>query len=79
MWYWDGESCDMCGRCYRFFYEVKNEVWMKINNTDKGCLCLECLIEKANRKGIEIRKADFVDIVMLGTDGWSSETVCTNV
>lgn len=72
-WYWEGESCDMCGRCYRFFYLVTDELWLAVNGTESGALCLECLIEKANRAGVSVRVQDFHYITMLGTAGWECE------
>lgn len=62
----------MCGRCYHLYYLVKDKLWLKINNTDGGCLCLECLIDKANSKGITVKPEDIVYIRMLGGTGWGS-------
>lgn len=58
MLYWKYESCQVCGSCFHLVWSVKDDKWLKVNNTDSGLLCLDCFINKANRHKIELNSSD---------------------
>lgn len=55
---WCCESCNNCGVNYRLVYSIPDELWLKINNKTTGCLCFDCLVQKAQDKNIIINKRD---------------------
>ncbi len=52
------ETCNKCGIGYRLLWNVKDEIWMQVFNTDSGCYCPTCFIEVAEKKGIYINDGD---------------------
>jgi hypothetical protein len=71
MWSWPYESCDNCGKCYRMVYRIKDETWLKINEKDGGCLCVDCLLSIAQRKKISFSIEDFIHLWVFNPDGGS--------
>jgi len=59
MWRWDFESCSRCGHCYSVAYMVRNEVWKRVADENEK-LCLNCLFELARKKGVDIKREDFL-------------------
>jgi hypothetical protein len=58
---WEYESCQRCGHCFRICWSVKDEIWKKVMNvTDDGggSLCVDCFVELACAKNIEIKDED---------------------
>lgn len=58
-WGWENESCDDCGHCFRIAWNVRNEIWSAVNDCYEGCYCLDCFIERAEKKRIVIDASDF--------------------
>jgi len=62
MWFWEYESCDDCGKCFKICWGVKDNLWKQVMNRDDelgGSLCVDCFIIRANKKRIELRQEDF--------------------
>jgi hypothetical protein len=58
--FWVNESCKDCGHCFRIAWLVKDEIWEKVmNDKNGGSLCIDCFIERAEKKNIELSKEDF--------------------
>jgi Na+-translocating ferredoxin:NAD+ oxidoreductase RnfC subunit len=55
---WEYESCERCGHCFRICWSVKDEKWIAVHGDDSGCLCIDCFIELAHAKNIEINNDD---------------------
>lgn len=55
---WRNESCDRCGHCFRLCWSVRDEKWLEVCGSDDGCLCLDCFVELANRRGIGLVQTD---------------------
>jgi hypothetical protein len=64
IWTWEYESCVDCGKCYRLFYHLQNEIWNKIA-PDNICLCIDCLIKRANKSKIILKLEYFESIDIL--------------
>lgn len=58
MWDWEYESCERCGSCFKLAYSLRDEVWKDLCGSDDGCLCLNCVIEKAIENEITIKPED---------------------
>lgn len=56
---WEYESCNDCGCNYRFFYELKQDIWDKIVGDRYITLCLYCLEERAAEKDTYLNINDF--------------------
>ena len=56
--FWKYESCDRCGHCFKLCWSAKDDIWMKVMNTDNGCLCIDCFVEIAKNKNIYISNKD---------------------
>lgn len=56
---WKYESCQDCGHCFRLVWSVRDEIWNKVMGNDSGILCLDCFIERAEKKGISIKDEDY--------------------
>ncbi len=67
--FWECESCMDCGHCFRIAWTIKDEVWMSVMPDDGGCLCLDCFIERAEQKGIQIMASDFDWLAIFSTLG----------
>lgn len=57
---WEYESCFKCGSLYRIVYYLKDDIFMKITGNDNHCYCLECILNIAEKKNIQITIDDFV-------------------
>ncbi len=57
--FWKFESCQDCGHCFRLIWSVKDEIWKRVMGSDNGILCLDCFVERALKKKIELSKNDF--------------------
>lgn len=55
---WPYESCERCGHCFRLCWSVKDNKWIEVMGHEEGCLCIDCFIELAYKKGIFIQKSD---------------------
>lgn len=59
---WKYESCKDCGHCFRINWSVKDEIWEKVMGVSDGgggSLCIDCFIERAEKKGIYIKDEDY--------------------
>ena len=59
---WPYESCKRCGKSFRIVWSVKDEFWYKVmqrKDNGGGSLCLDCFIELAENKDIELKEDDF--------------------
>ena len=59
MWQYDYESCGRCGNNFNVAYILYDKKWVEIYGNDGGCLCVDCLMDMANKKGIFLKKEDF--------------------
>ena len=55
---WPYESCNRCGHCFKVCWNTKNDLWLTVYGSEGGCLCIDCFIELANKKGITIHETD---------------------
>ncbi len=62
------ESCDRCGRCYNVPCNMQDTVWLQINGSESGCLCLECIVELAQKKGIQLSVDDIRNLWVFSPD-----------
>jgi len=58
MWTWEYEYCGRCGSCYRIPVGWDTAVWIKINNGLNGCLCGDCAVIMAEKRGVKISAND---------------------
>ncbi len=58
MWIDEWESCGRCGSCYRIPVGWRTEIWIKINNGLNGCLCGDCAVLMAEKRGVKISVND---------------------
>ncbi|MFW6002650.1 MAG: hypothetical protein ACOCQD_04855 [archaeon] len=65
---WDYESCEDCGTPFRIAYSVTDELWNKVYGDDSGCLCLNCFLLRAFKKGIYPKKTDITWLSMFDGD-----------
>lgn len=71
---WRYESCRRCGSCYRLPVGWRQEVWNKINEGPRGCLCVDCALVLAEQKGVTIT---IEDILRMGVfNGRKGEEGC---
>jgi hypothetical protein len=56
---WKYESCRDCGHCFRLVWSVKDGIWNEVMGNGDGILCLDCFIERADMKGIYLKKEYF--------------------
>jgi len=75
MWLWEYESCNRCGNCYRLPYIVKDDIWLKINGREGGCLCFNCFIQIANEKNVLVQLEDIEVLWVFQKEG----TYCFNI
>lgn len=54
-----GETCDRCGKKYEIVYSLLDNTWQLITSQKEGCLCLDCLIRIATKRGIHLTRDDF--------------------
>ena len=54
------ETCDRCGVGYRLLWQVKDEIWNSVFDTECGCYCPTCFIEIAENKNIFIKESDII-------------------
>ena len=66
---WENESCMDCGHCFRIAWTIKDDVWMRVMGNGGGCLCLDCFIERAERKGVQVVASDFEWLSVFSTLG----------
>ena len=50
---WQYESCENCGHCFKVCWDAQDENWIEVCGSDNGCLCIDCFVEMAKRKGIK--------------------------
>lgn len=55
---WPYESCERCGHCFHICWTAKDDKWIEVYGNENGCLCLDCFIELANAKNIDITQDD---------------------
>jgi len=55
---WEYESCRRCGHCFRLCWQVSDDKWIAVHGNEGGCLCIDCFIELANKRGIKINNSD---------------------
>ena len=60
IWKWEYENCRRCGINYRLPIGIEDSIWIKVNGRLGGCLCVNCFLILANKKGIRIEKDHFV-------------------
>lgn len=67
---WKYETCSACGINQRIAWSVKNELWNKVADEEEGnrMLCLECFLQRADRKNIKVPKASFTFLGWMGTN-----------
>jgi hypothetical protein len=53
---WKYESCERCGHCYKLLWSTTDKIWFEVHENMNGCLCLDCFIELAKRKKIELNE-----------------------
>ncbi|KKN24941.1 hypothetical protein LCGC14_0889890 [marine sediment metagenome] len=58
LWEWEAESCNRCGSCFKLAYSLTDAAWNALYGSDGGCLCLNCAVEMAEEKGVEVRAED---------------------
>lgn len=60
--YWQGETCDKCGRDQRVAWAVKDKVWKLVIPKQHRDLvfCLECFFELADIREINISNNSFL-------------------
>jgi len=56
------EQCDRCGQDYHIVLGIGNELWIRINGREGGCLCPSCFFKIAEDKGIKIELKDIRDL-----------------
>lgn len=52
---WNGEYCQKCGKPYKYVYNVSDKLWKRIVNGRYNLLCIDCLFDIAEEKGIYIK------------------------
>ena len=60
MWKWEYESCNNCGINYRLPIGIRDDIWLKVNGKEEGCLCINCFLQIAEKKEVEIKK-EYID------------------
>lgn len=58
---WKYESCKNCGHCFKVCWSVKDSLWrsvMGVSDSGGGSFCVDCFIERARNKHINIMKND---------------------
>ena len=63
---WPYETCENCEKAFRISWLVEDKYWYKVMDVSDdggGSLCLDCFLEKANKKGVVIPE-DAVDIFL---------------
>ncbi|MGE5438025.1 MAG: hypothetical protein ACM3O3_12500 [Syntrophothermus sp.] len=58
---WEYESCKRCGNSFRIRWNIKDEIWNKVTNTNDdsgGSYCVDCFIKLAENKNITIKNDD---------------------
>jgi len=68
---WVYEFCKDCGHCFRIVWSVKDDMWEKVTGAADGgggSLCLDCFVEKAEKKGIKVTEEDFTVNVFIPED-----------
>jgi len=68
---WKYEVCRKCGRKQRMAWSVKDSLWEKVvpKNFKDKVLCLECFLEMADQRHINVRSEDFNFL------GWMGENI----
>ena len=58
--FWKYESCQDCGHCFRLVWSVSDHIWKKVvDDTGGGTLCIDCFIERAEKKKIALKESHF--------------------
>ena len=60
--FWEYESCERCGSCYRVSWWARPEAWERIIGKWDGTLCLSCFVEIAERKGFAVFHDDIENV-----------------
>lgn len=50
---WKYESCENCGHCFKVCWTAEDKNWVEVYGNDGGCLCIDCFVERARRKGVK--------------------------
>lgn len=67
---WKYERCQKCLRDQRLAWSVNKELWNKVaKDWIKKTLCLECFLEMADSKRIEVKRDNFTYL------GWIGENI----
>ena len=75
MWTWEYEKCQRCGSCFKLAYSLQDNIWMKLQGSECGCLCLNCAIEKALKKKIIIKPGDLTWLCLFYGDSGSYDII----
>lgn len=75
MWQYECESCDNCGRCYNLVGYWDDNKWLSVNGQEGGCLCVECFLELADIKNINISSQDIERLWVFKERGASFDIV----
>jgi hypothetical protein len=78
MWTFECESCDHCGRCYHLPTLWRDEIWLAVNGQDSGCLCAECFIELALKRGIDVGVGD-IELLWIFTDSKKDSVIIDKI
>jgi len=72
---YQGEICKKCGREQRIAWSVTNDLWEAVVSPEfkNKTLCLECFLEMADEKEVDIKLKDFVFL------GWVGENIVGDV
>lgn len=75
MWFWDYESCERCGSCFRVAYLVKDEIWNSVYGSSEGCLCINCFLELASKKKVLVTPDSFKWLCLFNGDDPSFDII----
>jgi len=68
MYTWEYESCNLCGINYRLPIGIVDKTWLAVNGKSEGCLCVNCFLQLAQEKGIEITIDDIERLYVFNPD-----------
>lgn len=66
---WPYESCERCGHCFRVCWSANNKKWREVYGSESGCLCVDCFIELANKRGIKLDSSSIERIEIFNPQG----------
>jgi len=73
IWNWEAETCDRCGSCFHLAYNLRDDVWIKINGSETGCLCFNCVVAVALLRGIALSREDIEFMFLFSDEGQTPE------